>query len=96
MLTVLSMIGVSMPPFFLGAVLIYFLGYKANIFPIGGYVPLTQNPWQWFKHLLAALVHAVGAVHRLLLARAALDDPRHDQRGLRPHRRAKGLSSARC
>ncbi|HEY1594771.1 MAG TPA: ABC transporter permease [Thermoleophilaceae bacterium] len=51
-LTVLSMIGVSFPPFFLGAVLIYFLGYKANIFPLGGYVKFTTNPWQWFVHLL--------------------------------------------
>jgi peptide/nickel transport system permease protein len=51
-LTVLSMVGVSFPPFFLGAVLIYYLGYKANIFPIGGYVKLTSNPWQWLVHLI--------------------------------------------
>jgi peptide/nickel transport system permease protein len=51
-LTVVSMTGVSFPPFFLGAVLLYFLGYKANIFPLGNYVPLTKNPWQWFVHLV--------------------------------------------
>lgn len=51
-LTVLAMMGVSFPPFFLGAVLIYFLGYKANVFPLGGYVKLTQNPAQWFTHLI--------------------------------------------
>ncbi len=51
-LTVLSMAGVSFPPFFLGAVLLYFLGYKANIFPLGNYVPLTQDPWQWVTHLV--------------------------------------------
>ncbi|MDQ2740212.1 MAG: ABC transporter permease [Actinomycetota bacterium] len=51
-LTVLSMAGVAFPPFFLGAVLLYFLGYKANIFPLGNYVPLTQNPWQWVVHLV--------------------------------------------
>lgn len=51
-LTVLSMAGVSFPPFFLGAVLLYFLGYKANIFPLGNYVRLTQNPWQWVVHLV--------------------------------------------
>lgn len=51
-LTVLSMAGVSFPPFFLGAVLLYFLGYKANIFPLGNYVPLTKNPWQWVVHLI--------------------------------------------
>ena len=51
-LTVLAMAGVSFPPFFLGAVLIYFLGYKAGIFPLGGYVKFTSNPWQWFTHLV--------------------------------------------
>jgi peptide/nickel transport system permease protein len=51
-LTVLAMVGVSFPPFFLGAVLIYFLGYKANIFPLGGYVKLTSNPVQWFTHMI--------------------------------------------
>jgi peptide/nickel transport system permease protein len=52
-LTVLSMIGVSMPVFFLGAVLIYFAGYKLGVIPIGGYVPWTQNPLQWLWHLIA-------------------------------------------
>jgi peptide/nickel transport system permease protein len=51
-LTVLSMIGVSMPPFFLGAVLIYYLAYKAGIFPIGNFVPFSHSPWGWFTHLL--------------------------------------------
>jgi peptide/nickel transport system permease protein len=52
LLTVLSMIGVSFPPFFLGAVLIYYLGYKLNWFPLGGYVKLTSDPWQWFVHMV--------------------------------------------
>ncbi len=51
-LTVLSMLGVSFPPFFLGAVLIYYLGYQANIFPLGGYVKFTTDPVQWFVHLV--------------------------------------------
>jgi peptide/nickel transport system permease protein len=51
-LTILAMAGVSFPPFFLGAVLIYFLGYKAKIFPLGGYVHFTDSPWQWFTHLV--------------------------------------------
>jgi peptide/nickel transport system permease protein len=52
LLTVLSMLGVSFPPFFLGAVLIYYLGWKANIFPLGGYVKLTSDPAKWFTHLV--------------------------------------------
>jgi peptide/nickel transport system permease protein len=51
-LTILAMLGVSFPPFFLGAILIYFLGYKANLFPLGGYVHFTTSPWEWFKHLV--------------------------------------------
>ena len=51
-LTVLSMVGVSMPPYFLGAVLSYYLGYQLGIFPIGGYVPIQQDPWQWFLHMI--------------------------------------------
>jgi peptide/nickel transport system permease protein len=52
-LTVLAMAGVSFPPFFLGAVLLYYLGYKASIIPLSGYVHLHTNPWEWFKHLIA-------------------------------------------
>ena len=43
----------SRPPFFLGALVIYYLGYKAGIVPLGGYVPLSEDPLQWFTHLIA-------------------------------------------
>ncbi len=52
LLTILSMAGVSFPPFFLGAIFLYFLGYKLGWFPLGGYVKLTSDPWQWFVHLV--------------------------------------------
>lgn len=52
-LTVLAMVGVSMPPFFLGSLLIFFVGYKWNIIPLGGYVKFGTNPLSWFTHLLA-------------------------------------------
>ncbi len=51
-LTVLAMIGVSSPVFLLGAVALYFLAFKAKIFPNGGYVPITQDPVQWTTHLI--------------------------------------------
>ena len=38
-----------MPVFWLGALMNYYLGYKLGIFPNGGYVPLTKDPWQWFS-----------------------------------------------
>lgn len=49
---ILSIAGVSIPTYVLAAVLLYFLSYRLNIFPNGGYVPLTQNPLGWFEHLL--------------------------------------------
>jgi peptide/nickel transport system permease protein len=52
-LTVLSLIGISLPVPLIGIVLLYYLGYKANIFSVGGgYIPLTSNPLQWFTHLI--------------------------------------------
>jgi peptide/nickel transport system permease protein len=51
-LTILALIGISMPVFFLGAVFLYYLTFKVQIFPTGGYVPFTQSPWEWFTHLL--------------------------------------------
>jgi peptide/nickel transport system permease protein len=55
-ITALALVGISLPVAWLGLVLRYlFAGENPNgwsWFPDGGYVPLTQNPWQWFYHLL--------------------------------------------
>lgn len=51
-LTVLSLVGVSTPVFFLGALALYVLAFKLNIFPNGGYVPITDDPIQWFYHMI--------------------------------------------
>jgi peptide/nickel transport system permease protein len=51
-ITTVSFIGISAPTFVVGAVLLYFLTYKVQIFPNGGYVGITDNPWQWFLHLV--------------------------------------------
>ena len=51
-LTVLSLVGVSTPVFLLGALVLYLPRYKLTIFPPGGYVALTKNPWGWFTHLI--------------------------------------------
>jgi len=51
-LTILSLVGISMPVFWLGAMLLYFFTFKWQIFPTGGYVGFTTDPVQWFTHLL--------------------------------------------
>ncbi|VEG51293.1 binding-protein-dependent transport systems inner membrane component [Mycolicibacterium aurum] len=51
-LTVLSLVGISMPVFWLAAILLYFLSYKIQLFPTGSYVPLTDDPLDWAYHLV--------------------------------------------
>src|SRR5947209_1708820 len=48
-ITVLALIGISLPVFFLGIIVRYLLGegHPLSIFPDGEYVPLTQNPAPW-------------------------------------------------
>src|SRR5262249_62100650 len=47
-----AVIGIAMRVFWLGILARYFLAEKNTWFPDGGYVPLTQNPAQWFYHLI--------------------------------------------
>ncbi|MEE6166391.1 MULTISPECIES: ABC transporter permease [unclassified Mycolicibacterium] len=51
-LTVLSLAGISMPVFWLAAILLYYLSYKLELFPSSSYVPLTEDPLQWAYHLI--------------------------------------------
>ncbi len=51
-LTGVAVAGISIPVFLLAPVLLYFLTYKLEIFPSGGYTPLTEEPWEWFTHLI--------------------------------------------
>jgi peptide/nickel transport system permease protein len=66
----------SVPSIVLAAVFWAFLSYKWEIFPQEGYVGLTENPIQWFTHLLlpwiAAALPFAGAY--VLVVRASLLD----------------------
>jgi peptide/nickel transport system permease protein len=58
LLMVLALIGISMPVFWLGEVVNLITQDRLHdtfLFswvPPLGYVPLTENPWQWFLHLI--------------------------------------------
>jgi peptide/nickel transport system permease protein len=52
LLTILALIGISMPVFWLGSMLLYYLTNKTQIFPPGDYVGLTDDPVQWAYHLI--------------------------------------------
>jgi peptide/nickel transport system permease protein len=47
-----AMIGISLPVFWVGALLLYYLTDRIQLFPPGGYVKLTDDPWGWFTHLI--------------------------------------------
>jgi peptide/nickel transport system permease protein len=52
-ITVLALVGISMPVFWLGIVARYYLGPEnLGLFPDGRYVPLLENPLDWLYHLL--------------------------------------------
>ena len=93
-LTVLSMVGVSMPPFFLGACSSTSSATRRASSRSAATCRITHEPVAVVLPPDRAVVHALGAVHRLLLARAALLDPRHDERGLRAHRARQGAVRA--
>jgi peptide/nickel transport system permease protein len=94
-LTVLALVGVSTPVFLLGAVMLYYLGYKLALFPIGGYVKLTDDPWGWFTHMImpwfALSVLFIGVYSRVLRS-TMLDTMNED---FVRAARAKGLSERR-
>jgi peptide/nickel transport system permease protein len=47
-----AIVGVSAPAYLVGLLAILVFGFKLNILPDSGYVPLTQNPAQWAFHLV--------------------------------------------
>jgi peptide/nickel transport system permease protein len=51
-LTILALVGISMPVFWLAAMLLYYLSFKVTLFPTGGYVAITENPADWAYHLI--------------------------------------------
>jgi peptide/nickel transport system permease protein len=51
-LTILALIGISMPVFWVGALMSHYLGFKLGWFPNGGYVELTEDPIDWAYHLI--------------------------------------------
>lgn len=51
-LTAVSVAGISIPVFLIAPVFIYFLAEQLELFPNGGYIPISEDPWEWLKHLI--------------------------------------------
>jgi peptide/nickel transport system permease protein len=93
--TVLALIGISMPVFWIGALMNHYLGFKLGLFPNGGYVELTEDPIDWAYHLImpwtALAILFIGFYSRVLRSNV-LDTINEDY--VRTAR-AKGLSERR-
>lgn len=70
MLTLLALVGISMPVFWIGALMNHYLGFKLGLFPNGGYVEFTESPTQWLWHLIlpwtALSILFIGVYSRVL------------------------------
>lgn len=51
-----SSVGIAMPNFWLGLVLVTFLGAQLGLFPTSGYVPIGESPGEWVAHLVLPVV----------------------------------------
>ncbi len=94
-LTALALIGMSMPVFWIGALMNHYLGFELEWFPNGGYVGLTDDPLDWLYHMIlpwtALSILFVGFYSRVLRSNV-LDAMEEDY--VRTAR-AKGLSERR-
>ncbi len=96
LVTVLALIGVSMPVFWLGALASYYLGFKLALFPNGGYSEIGEGGlWEWVKHMIlpwCVLATLFIGVYSRVLRSNVLDTINDDY--VRTAR-AKGLSERR-
>lgn len=60
--------GVSMPNYWLGVLLVIVFALHFGVLPVLGYVPFTENPWSWARHLVLPSI-ALGASAASELAR---------------------------
>jgi peptide/nickel transport system permease protein len=69
LVSVLAFIGVSMPGFWFGIIMILFFAVRLRWLPAIGYSPISDDGvWEWFKHLLMPSL-AIGAGYTAILMR---------------------------
>ncbi|MBW0104551.1 ABC transporter permease [Pseudonocardia sp. KRD291] len=66
--TFAASLGVAVPYFWVGMILVLLFAINLTIFPAVGYVPLTENPLQWFLHLFLPAT-ALGLAPAAVIAR---------------------------
>jgi peptide/nickel transport system permease protein len=68
LMTVGSSAGIAVPDFWAGIILIVVFAVDRHTFPVLGWVPFHEDPWQWFVHLVLPCV-ALGLAGGATLAR---------------------------
>jgi len=66
--TLVAFLGLSMPDFWLGILLIIVFAAQLQWLPAIGYVPLAQGFWPWFSHLILPSI-AIGTPFAAIMAR---------------------------
>lgn len=66
--TVIAFLGISMPAFFIGILLIVVFGVWLNLLPVFGYTPLSEGVVPWFKSILLPAV-SVGLPYAAIVTR---------------------------
>jgi peptide/nickel transport system permease protein len=94
-LTVVAVAGISIPVFWLAAILLNYLSYQTGLFPSNGYVALAEDPFEWASHLILPWISLaaiqIGFYSRVL--RSSMLDAMNE--GYVLAARAKGLSERR-
>ncbi len=66
--TFIAILGLSMPSFWLGILLIIVFAVNLNWLPAIGYAPLSDGFWPWFSHIILPAI-AVGTPFAAIIAR---------------------------
>ncbi|MBW8803697.1 MAG: ABC transporter permease [Catenulispora sp. 13_1_20CM_3_70_7] len=76
-----ALMGVSLPVYFIGPLLMIVFANNWHLLPDSGYVPLTTDPYQWFMHLVlpwAATAFGLAALYARLTRVGMLDTLNED------------------
>ncbi len=60
LVTTVTSVGVAVPHFWIAMVLLALFSFRYDWLPFGGYVPFTESPYEWFRHLILPAL-ALGA-----------------------------------
>jgi peptide/nickel transport system permease protein len=94
-ITLLSSLGVALPSFWVALLLVSWFAVRLGWFPAVGYVPITESPYEWAKHLVLPAISLAGVTTAELARqlRGSLQDVLASDYVLAAH--AKGIKGSR-